>query len=330
MNIVEKSQEYLKGKGYRVVFTECEDERILGAARILKDKEICQPVLYGHPDLIHEAAEKYDVSLDGIEIFNCEDEETLKKYATLYHELVPMYSEKVLLKKMKRELSGAAILTKLGVVDLLASGVVNSTGDVVLTAQQFIGLQDDISVFSSIGFQWVPKFDGSNENMIIGVADCAVNQRPSAEELAEIAITSADTYSKVMQEPARVAMLSSSTLGSASGDSIELVTDALKIAHERRSDLIIEGEYQIDTALVPEIAARKVKVETEVAGRANVLIFPNLDAGNIAVKCMQMFAKLGSHGPIMQGFSKPVTDFSRAAKMQDVVGNVTLCLMLVE
>lgn len=327
MDIILKSAEILKEKRLKVIFTECEDERILHAVRILCDRNTCIPILLGDPGAIQKAASNANVSLEGITVFDMLDADKKTAYASEYHNTVPMYSTKVILRKMNHPLNYAAMLVKLGVADSLASGVINSTGDVILAAQQFIGLKEGISSVSSIGFQIAPMFDGSAGVQIIGVSDCAVCTKTDASQLADIAIISADNYSRVMGVEARVAMLSYSTAGSTNGESVEMVLAATKLAKEKRPDLVIDGEFQIDSALVPEIAARKVNRRSPVAGKANVLIFPNLDAGNIAVKCMQMFGKVGSYGPLLQGFSKPVTDFSRAATVNDVVGNVTLCLL---
>lgn len=327
MDIVAQASERLKGRNSKVIFTECTDERILKAARILKDKKICNPILLGNPEEILAATDLLGISVDDFSVFNSGNQEWMEEYARLYHQAVPMYSEKNILKKMKNPLNYAAMLVKIGYGDCLASGVVNPTGDVVLAAQQFIGIKEGISTISSIGLQICRRFDSSGEMQVIGVSDCAINAAPDAGQLAGIAITSAESYQNITGCEARVALLSYSTMGSSDGLSVQLVQEAVRLANERRPDIIIEGEFQIDAALVPQIAARKIKVESKVAGKANVLIFPDLDAGNIAVKCMQMFGEGASYGPLLQGFSRPVTDFSRAATVQDVVGNVTLCLL---
>ncbi len=327
MDIIENAREALYEREYKVVFTESTDERILKAARRLLDEKTCSPILLGNPEDIVKAADDFNVSLEGIRVYNMYNEDKIEDMVVKYHELVPMYSEKVLRRKAKKALNYAAMLVKIGYADCFASGVVNPTGDVILAAQQFIGLKENISLVSSIGFQISPYFDGKDGEHLIGVADCAVCAEPTETELADIAITSAEMYQSVMNEEALVAMVSYSTLGSGNSPSIEKVKKALEIVKEKRPDLKVEGEFQIDTALVPKIAERKMKKPSEVAGKANVLVFPDLNSGNIAVKCMQMYGNKGAYGPILQGFEKPVTDFSRAATVEDVVGNVTICLM---
>lgn len=327
MDIIEHAIQAISGKDKKVVFTECTDVRILQAARILYDRKICMPVLLGSPEEIVEASDKHQISLEGLSVYNKDNETKKQEVAERYCKIMPGISEKRACKKMAYPLNYAAMLVKTGYADCMASGVVSTTGDVILAAQQFIGVKAFVDTISSIGFQVIRSFDGSNEDKVIGVADCAVCADPNAQELADIAITSADSYAQVMTEPARVAMLSYSTFGSSTGPSVDLVVEAIKIAHEKRPDLMIDGECQIDTALSPEIAKRKAKAESDVMGKANVLIFPNLSAGNIAVKCMQLFGGKRSYGPLLQGFSEMVTDFSRAATVEDVVGNVVLCLM---
>lgn len=323
MDIMKEFEEKLKNTGKKVVFVECLDHRVLEASCYLKEHDICLPILLGNPEEILSNAEKLGINLEGISIFDNTCEEKREEYAEKYHVICPAFSVKRLLKKMNNPLFYAAILVKIGWADCMAAGVIYSTADVILAAQQYIGIREDISVISSIGYQMIEL----DEEKCIGIADCAVCSNPTANELADIAITSAVSYQNVMSRPAKIALLSYSTLGSGEGESVDKVKEAVRIANEKAPQLMIEGEFQIDTALLPEIAARKIKVDSKVAGNADVLIFPSLDAGNIAVKCMQMFGKKHSFGPILQGFQRPVTDFSRAAKTTDVIGNVMLCML---
>ena len=327
MDLIEKASTLLVGSGKRVVFTESTDQRILEAAQILREHQICIPILVGEKEEVEEAAKRYEISLDGIEIKSPSDEIFRQQVVEGSYSKLGIWTEKTLLRKSKNSLNLGALMVTAGFADCLASGVINSTGDVLLSAQQFIGLKEGIKTPSSIGFQVLPSFDGEETTQVVGVADCAVCLSPTASELADIAISSAESYSKIMHTEARVALLSYSTLGSAKGEAVDKVCEAVKLVKSRRPELLVEGEFQIDSALVPQIAQRKVSIESKVAGKANVLIFPDLNAGNIAVKCMQMFGKGSSYGPLLQGFKKQVTDFSRAATVTDVVGNVTLCLM---
>ncbi|EHE98257.1 phosphate acyltransferase [Enterocloster citroniae] len=323
MDMIKQLEKKLKWKQRKVIFVECLDNRILEACRYLVDNEICKPILLGKPEEIIENADNLKIDIEGISVFNSENMELREYYAKQYNNMNPDFSERRLIKKMNHPLFYAAILVKVEYADCLAAGVLYSTGDVILAAQQFIGIQNHINTISSIGYQMIELGD----ERCIGVSDCAVSTNPTAEELADIAITSAQSYQNAIGQTAKVAMISYSTQGSGEGESVDKVRQSIEIAHQKVPDLLIEGEYQIDSALLPDIAARKVKGNHQVAGQANVLIFPNLDAGNIAVKCMQIFGRKQAFGPILQGFQRPVTDFSRAAKTKDVIGNIILCML---
>jgi phosphate acetyltransferase len=189
-----------------------------------------------------------------------------------------------------------------------------------------IGLKEGISIVSSMGIMSIPGYEGPEGDML-GIADCAVCPAPNPDELADIAISTADTVSRLMGWEPRVALLSFSTKGSASHDRVDQVLKALELVRERRPELLIDGELQLDSAIVPEVAAKKIKGESPVAGKANILIFPDLNAGNIGVKLVQHFAKAIAHGPLLQGFAKPVSDLSRAAPVDEIVGAATMAIV---
>jgi phosphate acetyltransferase len=157
-------------------------------------------------------------------------------------------------------------------------------------------------------------------------ADCAVNIQPTAEQLADIALAAEDSAAKLLDEPPRVAMLSFSTCGSGSHDDVEKVQHALEIVKKRRAEANIDGEFQADTALIAEVAAKKIKRESVVAGEANVLVFPDLDSGNIAYKLTQYLAGATAIGPLLQGFAKPISDLSRGATVDTIVATAAICL----
>jgi phosphate acetyltransferase len=212
---------------------------------------------------------------------------------------------------------------KLDEADCMVAGLSHTTGEVIMASEMIIGLQEGISTVSSTGILSIPGYEGP-EGRLLGIADCAVCPAPDAKELADIAISTADTLNSLLGWEPRVALLSFSTKGSATHERVDTVLKALEMVHERRPELLIDGELQLDSAIVPEVAARKVKEGSPVAGKANILIFPNLDAGNIGVKLVQRFAKAVAYGPLLQGFAKPVSDLSRGAPVDEIVGAITM------
>ena len=192
-----------------------------------------------------------------------------------------------------------------------------------MASEMIIGLKEAISTVSSMGILSIPGYEGPEGNLL-GIADCAVCPAPGSEELADIAISTADTIRSLLGWEPRVALLSFSTKGSASHERVDTVLKALERVRERRPDILIDGELQLDAAIVPEVAARKVKEDSPVAGRANILIFPDLESGNIGVKLVQRFAHAVAYGPLLQGFARPVSDLSRGAPVEEIIGAVTM------
>jgi phosphate acetyltransferase len=214
-------------------------------------------------------------------------------------------------------------MVKFGEADCMVAGLSHTTGEVIMAAQMILGMRDDIATVSSMGILSIPGYNGP-EGELLAIADCAVSAAPGSGELADIAISTADTVRQLLGWEPRVALLSFSTKGSASHERVDVVLEALRMVHERRPDILIDGELQLDSAIVPEVAARKVHEESPVAGRANVLVFPSLEAGNIGVKLVQRFAGAVAYGPLLQGFAKPVSDLSRGAPVEEIVGAITM------
>ena len=211
------------------------------------------------------------------------------------------------------------MMVHLGEADGMVAGAINSTANVIRAASLVIGLQEGISTPSSFFLMEIPGFEGGEDGNLL-FADCAVNIDPSPDELAEIAIATARSAKWLLDWEPRVALLSFSTKGSASHELVDKVIKATNIAKSKEPSLLIDGELQADAALIPSVAKRKVKGGSPVAGRANILIFPDLNAGNIAYKLVQRLAKANAYGPILQGFSRPVSDLSRGATVEDIVG----------
>lgn len=330
MTLIETLIEKAKANPKKIALPECEAENTLLAARRVLDSGIGFPVLVNDPAVIRETAEKAGVSLEGMTIVDITDEaardELIARYMS-YPKL--MLSEKGCKRKMKNPIYYAMIMEAAGDVDATFCGHTNTTGDVLLTAQQTIGMQDGVDVPSIFALTEIPGFDGPEGNMI-ALADCGLNPEPNAEELASIAIASCDNIKALMGWDPRCAFLSFSTLGSGTASSVDKITEAIRIAQERRPDLKIDGEFQLDTAILPAVAAKKVKRESEVAGKANILIFPELNAANIGIKMIQIFAQGKGYGHTLSGFAKPVADSSRGSTVEEMVGDIAMVILAAE
>ncbi|WP_333491940.1 phosphate acyltransferase [Eggerthella sinensis] len=263
------------------------------------------------------------IDADAFEIFDNTDERAVDTLADAYCSQSELFSRKAVVRKSKDTLRCAMFLLVTGHVDCVAAGKERSTGDVVFEASAIVGLAEGVETPSSLGIAEIPGFSDVG-GITLGLADCAITAQPDAEELAGIAISSADTVATLLGWEPRVAMLSFSTCGSAEHESLDVVRKAVSLVHERRPDVKCDGELQLDAAIIPQVAASKVPRESEVAGRANVLVFPNLHAGNIGVKLIQIFGHAHAYGPVLQGFASPVCDFSRSAPVEEMLGNVAM------
>jgi len=306
-----------------IVFPETAEEKIFLAARRVLDGGIAHPVFVGQPDSVKAFAASINVLISDMKIVDYTDQALIKDVIQKYLSLSSDFSEKALNRKFKQPLNFAAALVKIGQADALAAGIVHTTGEVILAAQNFIGMQDNVETISSLGIVISPTLKTSEGNLL-AITDCAVCQNPNSNELADIAIASANTMTDLLGWEPRVAMLSFSTKGSSEHELVDKVRKAVLIANEKRPDLKIEGEFQVDAALLPQVAAKKVETGSEVAGKANIIVFPSLEAGNIGVKLIQMFSGATAPGPLLQGFAKPVTDFSRSAPVDEIVENLIM------
>lgn len=327
MTLIEELIEKAKQNPKRIALPECEAEKTLLAARRVLDEKIGVPVLVNDPAIIRETAEKAGVSLEGMEIVDVTDEVLRDSVVARYMSYPKrMLSEKGSKRKMKSPMYYAMILEAIGDVDGTFCGHVNTTGDVLLAAQQTIGMQDGVDVPSIFALTEIPGFQGSEGNRI-ALADCGLNPEPAADELASIAIASCDNIRALMGWEPRCAFLSFSTCGSGTASSVDKILDAMAIARERRPDLKIDGEFQLDAAIVSAVAEKKIKRPSEVAGKANILIFPELNAANIGIKMIQLFAGGKGYGHTLSGFAKPVADSSRGATVEEIVGDIAMVII---
>lgn len=323
MNIMDKIYDSAKAAPQRIAFPEATEEKILLAARESADKGICIPLLVGNPGMIREAAANLGISLDGIIVLDAFDEALIDKYIQRYLETGTLNSAKTMKRKAADPLYTALMLEAIGDADCTFAGISHTTGDVIMAAQFVIGLQEGVTTPSSVAVFDIPGYDGS-EGSLLGFGDSAVCENPNSEELAGIAISACDSIRSLLGWEPRCALLSYSTTGSAEGPLVDKVVEAVKIANERRPDLAIDGEFQLDSAISPKVAAKKVKRDSRVAGKANIIIWPDLNVGNVGVKLVQQFAHADAYGPMLQGFKKTVSDCSRSAPVSELVGNIAM------
>lgn len=307
----------------RIAFPEAVEPKILQAAKLAMDKKAIAVALIGDPIEIRDVATNIGIDITGMDIIDIADEEERQSVAEEYQRYNSLFSISSIKRKSRDPLNYAFILEAVGRVDAVFAGLTHTTGEVILGAQTFLGLADGLSTVSSMGIMDVPGFCGEYGSLM-PFADAAVNIAPTSEELADIAIATCDTVKALLGWTPRCAMLSFSSDGSAEHERVDRIRAAVGIANEKRPDLMIDGEFQLDAAILGEVAKKKVKRQSDVAGRANVIVFPDIDAGNIGVKIVQIFAHGDCYGPMLQGFRKPVSDCSRSAPVSELVGNIIM------
>lgn len=324
MELMKKLWQSAKADKKRIVLPEGDEERTLKAAEKIKELGLAYPVLVGNIDEIKGKAENLGVNVEGIEIIDPNNSEKLEAYVNEFYEL--RKNKGITLEKadqiVRDPLYFGTMMVKLDDADGMVSGAVHTTGDLLRPGLQIVKTAPGVSVVSSFFVMMVPNSSYGEEGMLL-FSDCAVNPNPTAEQLAAIAIATADTAKNLCGIEPRVAMLSFSTMGSAGGELVEKVRKATEIAKELRPDLLIDGELQLDAAIVESVAAQKAP-NSKVAGKANVLIFPDLQSGNIGYKLVQRFANADAIGPMCQGFAKPINDLSRGCSADDIVNVVAL------
>jgi len=307
-----------------IVLPEGNDVRTIQAASIVLKEGLSKVTLLGNIDEIKTLANKSNIDISNVPIIDPETSEKLNEYSNIFFEIRKKkgISKEDAIKTIKDVVYFGTMMVHTGDADGLVSGAAHTTADTIRPALQIIKTAPKISIVSSSFIMVVPNCNyGQNGTFIF--ADCAVNPNPNAEELAAIAISSARTAKVLCDMEPKVALISFSTKGSAKHELVDKVQKALAIAKEKAPDLDIDGEFQIDAAIVPKVGERKAP-GSKIAGKANVLIFPDLQSGNAGYKLTERLAGASAIGPFLQGLNKPVNDLSRGCSVEDIVNVVTI------
>ncbi len=324
MDLIQTLRDKARKNPRRIVLPEGEEPRTVKAATIITQEKLAHVTLIGNRPKIEAVAKDQGVDVSAVPSIDPETAKEFDDYAATYYEarkakgMTPEEARKI----MKDPVFYGTMMVHKGHADGLVSGAQHSTADTVRPALQFIKTKPGISVVSSSFIMIVPDCEYGEKGMFI-FADCAVMPNPTDKELAEIAIASAETGRVLCGLDPKVALLSFSTYGSAKHELIDKVKSALKIAREKAPDLKIDGELQADAAIIPRIGKSKAP-GSAIAGQANVLVFPDLQSGNIAYKLVERLAKAQAIGPVLQGMNKPVNDLSRGCSVEDIVNVVTI------
>lgn len=327
MSFVEEMKAKAVRLGNKLVLPEGTEPRTIAAARIIKDEKIASEViLVGVTDDITKVAQTQGVDLNGITISDPEKSEKLNSYGKEYYELRKHkgLSEADALEGIKDPLRWGAMMVRTGDAQAMVAGAENTTGKVLVAGFTIIGTSPGVASASSCFVMDFPDKKWGKDGMMI-FSDCATIPDPTKEQLAEIAIQASQSCRTFLQTEPITAMLSFSTKGSAKHANVDKVTEALAIVQEKAPELLIDGELQLDAAIVSSVGEKKAP-GSKVAGKANTLVFPDLQSGNIGYKLAQRFGNAGAYGPFLQGFAKPISDLSRGCSVEDIVNTCAVTM----
>lgn len=322
MKLIDSCLKGARSHPARVVFPDAMDKRAVNAAQQLVREGCALPVLLANPFALRRYCKQHGVVLGDVPVVDPQYSPWLERYIERYCVARPGTLPEDASAKLRDPLWFGAMMLAEGDADLCIAGNLSATSAVLRAGLRVLGLAEGTQTISSIMFMIAP--DGER---VLGFADCGVVPEPTAEQLADIAISAADSYRSVVGEPARIAMLSFSTKGSARHPAVEAVRMATALVHERRSDLVLDGELQFDAAIVPAVAAQKAH-DSPLQGDANVFIFPSLAAGNIGYKIAQRLGNYKAIGPMIQGLRFPMHDLSRGCSAEDMVQTTLLAMKM--
>lgn len=327
MNFIDKIKNQAKKNIKTIVLPESEDIRVLKGSQIVIEEGFAKIILLGDESKITEEAKKNNIELEGVEIINPINFTKLDLYIETLYELrkqkgMTKEEAKILLTENSRYF--ASMMVKLGDADGFVSGASHATADTLKPALQIIKGKPGIKTVSAFFIMSLPTNEFGEDGVFI-FADCGMNENPNEEQLADIAIESSKSFIELVNPEGipKIAMLSYSTKGSAHSELTEKVINATKLIHEKEPNLLVDGELQLDAAIVPEVASSKAP-NSPIKGNSNILIFPDLNAGNIGYKLVQRLAHAKAFGPLCQGLDKPVNDLSRGCSAEDIAGVVAI------
>ncbi len=324
IELLQQLREKASQRKKTIVLPESHDERVLKAAEILTKEKIASIITLGNEQKIRDDAKKISIDLQGIRIIDPDKSEKLSDFANIFYNLRKHKGVKIeqARETIRRDIFFAGMMVREGMAHGSVGGSFATTADITRAGIFCVGLGEGISILSSFFLMVYP-------DRVYSFADCAVNPNPDPQQLADIAVSTADNHKKLTGEEPFIAMLSFSTKGSAEHELIDKVRQATEFVKQKRPDLKVDGELQFDAAIVESVGKKKAP-GSEVAGRANVLVFPDLNSGNIGYKIAQRLGKAEAVGPVNQGLKKPFFDLSRGCSVDDIVNTAAIAVMMAE